>query len=45
MTKPDPAAPAEQDPLVIAQRARELSQAGEWDAAALQLRQALATRP
>ena len=35
MTRPDPATPAEQDPLVMAQRARELSQAGEWDAAAL----------
>jgi FkbH-like protein len=45
MTKPDPAAPNDQDPIVLAQRARELSGAGQWEEAALQMRQALATRP
>jgi FkbH-like protein len=34
-----------QDPFLMAQRARALSKLGQWDAAALHLRQALATRP
>lgn len=45
MNKPGAAAPEGQDPQLLAERARALSQAGEWDAAAVQLRQALATRP
>ena len=34
-----------QDPFLMAQRARALSRAGDWDAAALVMRQALVTRP
>ena len=34
-----------QDPLLMAQRARALARTGEWAAAAVPLRQALATRP
>ena len=45
MNKQGAAAPEGQDPQLLAERARALSQAGEWDAAALELRQALATRP
>ena len=45
MTKPDPAAPNQHDPFVLAQRARDLSGAGQWDEAALSMRQALSTRP
>ena len=45
MTKPDPAVPNDQDPFVLAQRARDLSGAGQWDEAALHMRLALSTRP
>lgn len=45
MSKPASAAPEGQDPQMLAERARALVQAGEWDAAAAPLRQALATRP
>ena len=45
MTKPGSLTPDQQDPFVLAQRARDLSTAGQWNEAALHIRQALGRRP